>query len=124
MEDRRKKSRNSEDRRNNNRVFVDLNITTIVEDKNSVTKMRNISGNGMQILEPDDIEIQSQQQCQILIKDEGTTIKLDATVVWKEFGLIGLSFKKQNQKIQKQINKLSQKLLMVSLTDKGIAGLV
>lgn len=123
MRDRRRKPRNSEDRRNNGRIFVELDITTRMEDKESVTKMRNISGNGMQIIEPDNIEMQPQQDCQVLINDEGKTIKLDASVVWKEFGLIGLCFKKQNQKIQKQLNKLSQKLMMGSLSDKGMASL-
>jgi PilZ domain-containing protein len=124
MKDRRKKPRNSDDRRNNNRVFAEIDVVAFVNDEKFSTKMRNISGNGMQITEPADIEMQPEQECKIIIKDESTTIKLDASVVWKEFGLIGLCFKKQNQRIQKQINKLSQRLLMISLTDKGMAGLV
>ncbi len=124
MSERRKKLHNSDERRNNNRVFVELEVTALIEDKKSKTKMRNLSGNGMQIVEPSDIEMLPKQDCQIQIKDEGTIIMLDASVVWKEFGLIGLCFKKQNQNTQKRLNKLSQKLLMVSLTDKGITGLV
>ena len=123
MSDRRKKQRNSDDRRNNSRIFVEVDVTALVEDKESKTQMRNLSGNGMQIVEPSYIEMLPKQDCQIVIKDENTIIKLDASVVWKEFGLIGLCFKKQNQKIQKKLNKLSQRLLMVSLTDKGMAGL-
>lgn len=121
MNDRRKHKNSSDERRNNNRVFVELDVTTLVENKEAVTKMRNLSGNGMQIIEPSDIEMQPKQECQVLINDEGTTLKLDASVVWKEFGLIGLCFKKQNQNIQKRINKLSQKLIMISLSDEGIA---
>ena len=121
MNDRRKHKQNSDERRNNNRVFVELDVTTLVENKEAVTKMRNLSGNGMQIIEPSDIEMQPKQECQVLINDDGTTLKLDASVVWKEFGLIGLCFKKQNQNIQKRINKLSQKLIMISLSDEGIA---
>ncbi len=119
-----KKKHHADDRRNNDRVFAELDVTTFVEDRIAVTKMRNLSGNGMQIIEPSDIEMQPKQECQILINDNGATLKLDASVVWKEFGLIGLCFKKQNQNIQKRINKLSQRLIMVSLTDEGIAGLV
>jgi hypothetical protein len=123
MNDRRKKPRKSDDRRDNNRVFAELSITTIVEDKESITKMRNLSGNGMQIIEPAEIEMQPNQNCQVLLKEGKTSLKLDATVVWKEFGLIGLCFKKQNQMVQKQINKLSQQLSMVALTDEGMTGL-
>jgi PilZ domain-containing protein len=118
-----KKSRNIDDRRFNNRVFVEMDVTTYIDDEKYDTKMRNISGNGMQIVEPANIDITPNQLCQILIQDEGNTIKLDASVVWKDFGLIGLCFKKQNQKIQKQINKLSQRLLMDSISDKGMTGL-
>jgi PilZ domain-containing protein len=124
MKDRRKKPRNSNNRRVNDRIFVDLDITTYINDEQFVTKMRNISGNGMQIVEPVNIEIQPEQDCQILIKDKDISIKLDASVVWRDFGLIGLCFKKQNRKIQKQLNKLSQQLLMLPITDKGMAGLV
>jgi c-di-GMP-binding flagellar brake protein YcgR len=124
MRDRRKKTRNNDDRRNNNRVFTDIDVTTFIDNQEYHTKMRNISGNGMQIVEPTEIEMQPKQNCKIVIKDEGAIINLEASVVWKDFGLIGLSFEKQNPKNQKRINKLSQKLLMVSLTDKGMAGLV
>ncbi len=123
MSDRRKKTRNSDDRRNNQRVFVDLNVTTLVNDKKFVSKMRNISGNGMQIVEPSDIDIQPNQDCKVIIKDENVSIQLDASVVWRDFGLLGLSFKKQDPNIQKKLNKLSQKLLMISFTDSGMAGL-
>lgn len=63
--------------------------------------MHNLSGNGMQILEPADIEMHPEQQCQIVLKEGNTFLKLDAKVVWKEFGLIGLCFEKQNQMVQK-----------------------
>lgn len=124
MSGRRKKQRNSDERRNNNRVFTNIDVITFIDNQEFRTKMRNISGNGMQIVEPSEIEMQPKQNCKITIKDEGTMITLAASVVWKDFGLIGLCFEKQNQKIQKRINKLSQKLLMVSLTDKGMTGLV
>jgi PilZ domain-containing protein len=124
MKDRRNKPRHSTDRRNNSRVYSDIDVSTFINDQEYITKMRNISGNGMQIIEPEDIDMQPKQNCQIIIQDEGTTIRLDASVVWKDFGLIGLCFEKQNQRVQKRINKLSQKLLMVSLTDQGMAGLV
>jgi hypothetical protein len=124
MSGRRKKQRNSDERRNNNRVFTNIDVITFIDNQEFRTKMRNISGNGMQIVEPSEIEMQPKQNCQVTIKDEGTMITLAASVVWKDFGLIGLCFEKQNQKIQKRINKLSQKLLMVSLTDKGMTGLV
>lgn len=124
MRDRRKKPRMGDDRRNNDRVFAKLDITTIIEDKEVTTEMRNLSGNGMQIIEPAEFELKTDQECQVLLSEGNTSIKLDAKVVWKEFGLIGLCFKKQNQLVQKQINKLSQKLSMVALTDEGISGLV
>ncbi len=123
MKDRRIIKRNIDNRRNNNRVITELDVITFIDDQEFVTKMRNISGNGMQIVEPSDIEIKPQQECQILIKDENTMIRLDASVVWKDFGLIGLCFNKQNQKVQKQINQLSQKLIMAPVTVKGMAGL-
>ena len=123
MKDRRKIKRTIDNRRNNNRVIAELDVTTFIDDQEYVTIMRNISGNGMQIVEPSDIEIKPQQECQILIKDENTMIKLEASVVWKDFGLIGLCFQKQNQKVQKQLNKLSQKLMMAPVTEKGMVGL-
>ena len=50
--------------------------------------------------------------------DEGYELKLNAQVVWNEFGLIGLCFEKQSKEIQKQINKLSSRLLS-SISPKG-----
>jgi hypothetical protein len=123
MLDRRKKERKSLDRRFNNRVFVELDVTVRIDDKNYATKMRNLSGNGMQIMEPENIEIDPKQNCHILIKDRDNIINLDAAAVWKEFGLIGLCFKKQNQKTQKQLNKLSQRLLETSVANDDVANL-
>lgn len=123
MKDRRKKPHTGDDRRNNDRVFAKLDITTVVENREAVTVMRNLSGNGMQIIEPTEFEMHPEQDCQILLKEGNTFLKLDAKVVWKEFGLIGLCFKKQNQIVQKQLNKLSQKLSMIALTDQKLSGL-
>lgn len=122
MKDRRKNPYD-DDRRNNDRVIAKLDITAVVEDREAPTEMRNLSGNGMQIIEPADIEMHPEQQCQIVLKEGNTFLKLHAKVVWKEFGLIGLCFEKQNQMVQKQINKLSQKLSMVALTDQGLRSL-
>lgn len=115
--------KNENDRRNNDRVVTKLGITAVIEDREALTEMRNLSGNGMQIIEPTDIEMHPNQKCQIVLKEGNTFLKLNAKVVWKEFGLIGLCFEKQNQMVQKQINKLSQKLSMVALTDQGLSGL-
>lgn len=122
MKDRRKNP-HDDDRRNNDRVIAKLDITAVIEDREALTEMRNLSGNGMQIIEPADIEMHPEQKCQIVLKEGNTFLKLHAKVVWKEFGLIGLCFEKQNQMVQKQINKLSQKLSMVSLTDQGLRSL-
>lgn len=106
-----KKTRKSEERRFNNRVFVELDIVAYFDNKEFTTKMRNLSGNGIQIVQPPELEIQEKQDCHILLKDEEKELKLNAQVVWNEFGLIGLCFEKQSQKIQKQLNNLSNKLL-------------
>lgn len=124
MKDRRKITRYSENRRNKKRIYADIDITAYIDDQEYITKMRNISGNGMQIVEPSNIEMQPRQDCQILIKKDNTSIKLDALVVWKDFGLIGLCFKKQDQKMQKQLNKLSEKLLLTAVTDEDMANLL
>lgn len=123
MKDRRKMKRSNDNRRNNNRVVADLDVIAVVNDEEVVTKMQNFSGNGIQIIEPSNIDINPHQDCQLLIKDKDTTIKLGASVVWKDFGLVGLCFHKQTQKIQKQLNQLSQKLMMAPVTEKRIAGL-
>jgi hypothetical protein len=122
MKDRRKNSYD-DDRRNNDRVIAKLDITAVVEEKEAHTEMRNLSGNGIQIIEPANIEMQPNQECQIVLKEGNTFLKLHAKVVWKEFGLIGLCFEKQNQMVQKQINKLSKKLSMVALTDQELSNL-
>jgi hypothetical protein len=124
MKDRRKIKRNIENRRDKKRIYADIDVTAYIDDQEYITKMRNISGNGMQIVEPSDIEIQPQQDCQILIKKDNTSIKLEALVVWKDFGLLGLCFKKQDQKMQKQLNKLSEKLLLTAVTDEYMANLL
>ncbi|HIF50059.1 MAG TPA: PilZ domain-containing protein [Thiotrichaceae bacterium] len=123
MRDRRNKKRNNDNRRNNGRIYADLDITTYIDDQEYITKMRNISGNGMQIVEPTDVEMQPKQDCKILIQDDNTSIILEALVVWKDFGLIGLCFKKQDQRVQKQLNKLSEKLLVTAVSDKDMANL-
>ena len=124
MRDRRSRKRRGDNRRNNTRIYADLDVTAYIDDQEYITKMRNISGNGIQIVEPSDIKMQPSQNCQILIQKDNTSIKLDASVVWKDFGLIGLCFKKQNQKMQKQLNHLSQTLLMVSDSDKDMTDLI
>ncbi|GEM_PF-3599980 len=124
MKDRRIRKRQSDNRRNNKRVHAELDITTYINDKEYISKMRNISGNGIQIIEHSDIEIQPEQDCKILIQVDNTNIKLDASVVWKDFGLIGLCFKKQDQKIQKQLNRLSEKLLLTTAPIEDTANLI
>ncbi len=123
MRHQRKKSAHDDDRRNNDRVSAKLDIIAIVEEQEAAIMMRNLSGNGIQITEPSEIEMYPEQKCQILIKEGSTFLKLDAKVVWKEFGLIGLCFKKQNHIVQKKINKLTQRLSMIALTDQGLTGL-
>ena len=126
MKDRRKGKilRSDDNRRSKKRIYTELDVTAFINDQEYFTKMRNISGNGMQIIEPSDIEMQPRQDCQILIKNENTSIKIEALVVWKSFGLIGLCFKKQNSKTQKQLNKLSEKLLLTAVTDADMANLL
>jgi PilZ domain-containing protein len=124
MKDRRNRKRHSDNRRDKRRIYTDLGITTYINDQEYITKMRNISGNGMQIVEPSDIDMQPSQDCSILIQEDNTSIKIDALVVWKEFGLVGLCFKKQDQRVQKQLNKLSEKLLLTAVTDEDMANLI
>lgn len=124
MKDRRKISRNNDNRRNKKRIYADIDVTAYIDDQEYITKMRNISGNGMQIIEPADAEMQPKQNCQILIKKDNASIKLETLVVWKAFGLIGLCFKKQDQKMQKQLNKLSEKLLLTAVSDLDMANLL
>ena len=124
MKDRRNKKRHSDNRRNNKRIYADLDVTTYINDEERVSKMRNISGNGIQIVEPSGIEIQPGQDCKLLIQDDNTSIKLDASIVWIDFGLIGLCFKKQDQKTQKQLNKLSEKLLLTTVPIEDMANLI
>jgi PilZ domain-containing protein len=126
MKDRRKskKLRSSDNRRSKKRIYAECDVTAFINDKEYSTKMRNISGNGMQILEPPDVEIQTRQECYILIQDGNTSIKLEALVVWQNFGLLGLCFKKQSPKTQKQLNKLSETLLLTAVTDVDIANLL
>ena len=126
MKDRRlnRKLRSNDNRRNKKRIYAELNITAFVNDQEYHTKMRNISGNGIQIVEPSDAGLQPKQECHILIKHENTSIKLEALVIWKEFGLIGLCFKKQSAKLQKQLNKLSEALSLTAVTDVDMANLL
>ncbi len=124
MRDRRNKKRHGNSRRNNKRIYAELDITTYINDEEYVSKMRNVSGNGIQIVKPPNIEIQTKQDCKILIQDNNTSIKLDASVVWIDFGLIGLCFKKQDQRIQKQLNKLSEKLLLATAPVEDVANLI
>jgi len=124
MRDRRKISRYNENRRNKKRIYYDINITAYIDDQEYITKMRNISGNGMQIIEPSNVDMQAKQDCQILIKKDNTSIKLEALVVWKDLGVVGLCFKKQDKKIQKQLNKLSEKLSLTAVTDEDMANLL
>lgn len=123
MRDRRKKPAQADDRRNNDRVSTKLHVIAVVDEKEAATTMRNLSGNGIQISEPSELEMYPKQECKILIKEGNTFLKLDAKVVWKEFGLIGLCFKKPNHIVQKKINKLSQRLSMIALTDQGLTRL-
>lgn len=115
---------NDDNRRHNKRIYSDIDVTAYINDEEYLTKMRNISGNGMQIIEPSDVDLQSGQDCEILVQYENTSIKIEALVVWKDFGLIGLCFKKQNQSLQKQLNKLSEKLSQTAVTDMDMADLV
>ena len=111
-------------RRNKKRIYAELDVSIYVDDEIHSTKMRNISGNGMQIVEPLDTTLEPQQDCQILIQEENTRVRIEALVVWNDFGYIGLCFKKQTQRVQKQLNKLSDKLLVTTVNDMSMANLV
>ncbi len=124
MRDRRNKKRHGKSRRNNKRVYAELDVSTYINDEEYITKMRNISGNGIQIVKPSNIEMHPEQDYKILIQNDNTSIKLDASVVWIDFGLIGLCFKKQDQRIQKQLNKLSEKLLLTTDPVENMANLI
>jgi hypothetical protein len=126
MKDRRinRKLKGGENRRNKKRIYAELDVTAYIDDMEYFTKMRNISGNGMQIMEPSDVELQPKQECQIQIKHENIMLKLGALVVWKNFGLIGLCFKKQSPKTQKLLNKLSESLSLTAVTDMDMANLL
>ncbi len=124
MTDRRNRKRHNDNRRNKNRIYAELDITAYVNDEECFTKMRNISGTGMQIVEPSGVEMNPKQDCQILIQYENTSIKIEALVVWNDFGLIGLCFKKQEQSVQKQLNKLSENLSVSAVTDMDMADLL
>ncbi len=124
MTDRRNRKRHNDNRRNKNRIYAELDITAYVNDEECFTKMRNISGTGMQIVEPSGVEMNPKQDCQILIQYENTSIKIEALVVWNDFGLIGLCFKKQEQSVQKQLNKLSENLSVNAITDMDMADLL
>jgi c-di-GMP-binding flagellar brake protein YcgR len=124
MSERRNRKRHSDNRRDKKRIYAELDVKAYINDEEYLTKMRNISGNGMQIVEPSDVEVQTQQDCKVLIQQDNTSIKIEALVVWKDFGLVGLCFKKQTPKIQKQLNKLSEKLELIAVTDIDMANLV
>lgn len=111
------------DRRFNNRIVAELVITAFINDKKFETHMRNMSGNGMQIFQPRGSKLKLNQYCRIQIKNEFNTIELNARVIWKESGLIGLSFTNSEHEIQHQINKLSRKLLMSSIAANGMSAL-
>jgi PilZ domain-containing protein len=126
MRDRRKNKilRSNENRRSKKRIYAELDVTAIINGQQYNTKMRNISGNGMQIIAPSNIDVQPKQDCHIQLKHENTSIKLEALVIWENFGLVGLCFKKQSPKLQKQLNKLSETLLLTAVTDVDIASLL
>ena len=124
MKERRNRKQHGDNRRNKKRIYAELDVSIYVDDEIYSTKMRNISGNGMQIVEPSDTTLEPQQDCQILIQEENTSIKIEALVVWNDFGYIGLCFKKQTQSVQKQLNKLSEKLLVTTVNDMSMANLV
>lgn len=111
------------DRRINNRISAELVVTAYVENSKFKTRMRNMSGNGMQVIDPPRSRFQSNQDCRIQIKNEFNTIELNARVIWKKHGLIGLSFTNSEHQIQHQVNKLSRKLLMSSIAANGMSAL-
>lgn len=98
MSARPNRKHNSDNRRDNKRIYTVLDITAYINDQEYVTKMRNISGNGMQIIESSDVEMKVRQDCKVLIQNENTSIKPEAVVVWINSGLIGLCFKKTRSK--------------------------
>ncbi len=124
MSERRNRKRHSDNRRNKNRIYAELDITVYINNEECLTKMRNISGNGMQIVKPSSVEMNPKQDCQLLIQHENTSIKIEALVVWNDFDLIGLCFKKQEQSVQKQLNKLSEDLSVSAITDMDMADLL
>lgn len=125
MRDRRSISRDNDscDRRVNNRISTELVVTTYIDDKKFETRLRNMSGHGIQIIEPPHSKFQQNQDCRIQIRNEFNTIELNARVIWKKYGLIGLCFTKSEHQIQKQINKLSRKVLMSSIAANGMSAL-
>lgn len=122
MREKYKNARNIDERRFDNRVSVEHDVVAFFNDERYETKMRNLSGNGMQIVHPDDIEVQIRQDCHVLLRGDGKELKLSAQVIWIEYGLIGLRFEKLSPKTQKQLNSLANQFL--STITKGSPRLV
>ena len=125
MLERRNPSRQTVDRRNKNRIYAEFDISTLINEQEIKTRVRNMSCSGIQLVEPDASEIAIYQDCQIFITDQNTDekIELNARVIWKRFGLMGLSFQNMDKEAKQSLDHLLNMKFMESVSVNGMSAL-
>lgn len=114
-------ARQTNDRRNFNRIHAKLDVTTCLNDSKFDSYMQNLSSSGILIVDTPQNEIRLNQECKIIIPvSNHKKIELDAQVVWIKNGLVGLSFINMDRKIKSNLNQLILRLIKKTVATDGM----
>ncbi len=98
---------NSNDMRDKGRVQAMIDISTYIDNKKLDTYMRNLSCSGIMIVDDPDTDYEPGRECKIAIPlDESRSIELDAKIVWRKDGLVGLNFPNIDESASSNLNQL------------------
>lgn len=109
------------DRRNFNRIYARLDVSTCIENEKFDAYMQNLSSSGIQIVDTPQNGIGNNEDCKIIIPiDENKSLQLDAQIVWVRNGLVGLTFINMDKEIRSHLNQLVLSLIKQTVAVDGM----
>ncbi len=98
---------NSAEKRDNCRIQAMIDVSTYIDNKKLDTYMHNLSCSGIMIVDHPDCCYEPDRECKITIPvSDEKSLELNAKVVWKKDGLVGLTFANMDEKTISNLNQL------------------
>ena len=98
---------NTAEKRDNCRIQAMIDVSTYIDNKKLNTYMHNLSCSGIMIVDHPDCCYEPGRECKITIPvGNNKTLELNAKVVWKKDGLVGLTFSNMDEKTSSNLHQL------------------